>query len=176
MIALYILLSMMILGALVAIEVRSLISSVVAVGAVGLGLSLVFLLLKAPDVALTQLVVEIIAVIILIRATIRRQLPESPVSARPYGVLLGLGFAVLLVTVSLPALQEIPRLGHPYMRVAQTYVENGLQDTGATNVVASVILDYRAYDTLGEATVLFTAVMGVMAVLRNRGLKGGKEG
>ncbi len=176
MIALYILLSMMILGALVAIEVRSLISSVVAVGAVGLALSLVFLLLKAPDVALTQLVVEIIAVIILIRATIRRRLPESPVSARPYGVLLGVGFAVLLVMVSLPALREIPRLGHPYMRVAETYVESGLQDTGATNVVASVILDYRAYDTLGEATVLFTAVMGVMAVLRNRGLKSGGEG
>jgi multisubunit Na+/H+ antiporter MnhB subunit len=176
MIALYILLSMMILGALVAIEVRSLISSVVAVGAVGLGLSLVFLLLKAPDVALTQLVVEIIAVIILIRATIRRRLPESPVSARPYGVLLGLGFAVLLVLVSLPALQEIPRLGQPTMRVARTYVESGLQDTGAANLVASVILDYRAYDTLGEATVLFTAVMGVMAVLRNRGLKDGEEG
>src|SRR6056297_608378 len=109
MIALYILLVMMILGALVAIEVRSLISSVVAVGAVGLGLSLVFLLLKAPDVALTQLVVEIIAVIILIRATIRRRLPRSPASARPYGVLLGIGFAVLLVMASLPALEGIRR-------------------------------------------------------------------
>jgi multisubunit Na+/H+ antiporter MnhB subunit len=164
----------MILGALVAIEVRSLISSVVAVGAVGLGLSLVFLLLKAPDVALTQLVVEIIAVIILIRATIRRRLPESPVSARPYGALLGIGFAVLFVLVSIPALEEIPRLGNPYMRVSGSYVENGLADTGAANLVASVILDYRAYDTLGEATVLFTAVMGVMAVLRNRGFRKGE--
>lgn len=176
MIALYALLVMMIIGALVAIEVRSLISSVVAVGAVGLALSLVFLLLKAPDVALTQLVVEIIAVIILIRATIRRDLPRSPVSARPYGVLVGLGFGVLLVAAAIPALREMPQLGYPYMRVAESYVQSGLGDTGASNLVASVILDYRAYDTLGEATVLFTAVMGVMAVLRNRGLRSRGEG
>ena len=45
------------------------------------------------------------------------------------------------------------------------------QETGAANLVASVILDYRAFDTLGEATVLFTAVMGVLAVVRKVGRK-----
>jgi multisubunit Na+/H+ antiporter MnhB subunit len=57
------------------------------------------------------------------------------------------------------------------MRVAKTYVEDGLAKTGAANIVAAIILDYRGYDTLGEATVLFTAVMGVLAVVRRIGRK-----
>ncbi|MBS4900543.1 MAG: hypothetical protein KHZ87_07295 [Clostridiales bacterium] len=50
--------------------------------------------------------------------------------------------------------------------VSQKYIEDGLKDTGATNIVSSMILDYRAFDTLGESTVLFTAVMAVMILLR----------
>jgi multisubunit Na+/H+ antiporter MnhB subunit len=42
-------------------------------------------------------------------------------------------------------------------------------DTGANNAVTAVVFDYRGYDTLGEATVLFTAIAGVMVVLRRRG-------
>ena len=48
---------------------------------------------------------------------------------------------------------------------------NAISGTGAMNVVTSVILDYRAYDTLGEATVLFTAVIGVLTVMRSVGKK-----
>ena len=77
MVGLYALLIFMILGAIIAIQVKDLLSSVIAVGAVGLGLSMVFLILKAPDVAITQLVVEILCLIILIRATLRKDLPFS---------------------------------------------------------------------------------------------------
>jgi len=53
----------MIAGAVIAIEVKNLLSAVIAVGIIGLALSIIFLLLKAPDVALTQIVVEIVAFI-----------------------------------------------------------------------------------------------------------------
>jgi multisubunit Na+/H+ antiporter MnhB subunit len=46
-----------------------------------------------------------------------------------------------------------------------------LKQTGATNLVTSVILDYRAFDTLGEVTVLFAAALGVLAVVRTVGRK-----
>jgi multisubunit Na+/H+ antiporter MnhB subunit len=46
-----------------------------------------------------------------------------------------------------------------------------LDDTGAANIVASVILDYRAYDTLGEATVLFTSIIGATVLLRRKSKK-----
>ncbi len=77
MIELYFLLGFMIVGAVIAVEVKDLLSSIVAVVAAGLGLSLSFLVLKAPDLAITQLVVEILCLLILIRATIRKDLPFS---------------------------------------------------------------------------------------------------
>jgi len=48
------------------------------------------------------------------------------------------------------------------------FIENAQNETGANNVVTSVVFDYRGYDTLGEATVLFTAVTGVGLALRRR--------
>ena len=50
--------------------------------------------------------------------------------------------------------------------VSARYIEKGLQETGAVNIVTGMILDYRAFDTLGESTVLFTAAMVVLFLLR----------
>jgi uncharacterized MnhB-related membrane protein len=72
---LHLLLLFMIFAAIVAVEVKDLLSSVIGVGAVGFALCLAFLILKAPDLAITQLVVEILCLIILIRATINKDLP-----------------------------------------------------------------------------------------------------
>lgn len=164
-----ILLLFMVFAAIVAVEVEDLLSSVIAVGAVGLGLSLAFLVLKAPDLAITQLVVEILCLIILIRATIRKDLPlikDGRWFFNTVSTLLFVGFFLMLAYF---ALQELPRFGAPVMRVAQEYLQRGFKETGAANLVASVILDFRAYDTLGEATVLFTAVIGVLALVRKIG-------
>ncbi len=174
MLELYILLVFMIIGAIVAIEVKDLLSSVVAVGAVGLGLSIVFLILKAPDVAITQLVVEILALIILIRATLKKDLDFSTSGRWILNTFITVCFIAMLLMVAMKCFKDLPAFGYPLMRVAQTYLQQGVAKTGATNVVASVILDYRAFDTLGEATVLFTAVIGVLAIVRRIGRK--KEG
>ena len=77
----------------------------------------------------------------------------------------------MFLFIGAQAFKDLPAFGHPIMRVAQTYLQDGLAKTGAANVVSSVILDFRAYDTLGEATVLFTAVIGVLAVVRRIGRK-----
>jgi len=171
MLDLHLLLIAMILGAIIAIEVKDLLSSVVALGAVGLILSIVFLILKAPDVAITQLVVEILALIILIRATLNKDLPFSTSGRWLLNTSITVCFIIVLLFVGYKCLQDLPKFGYPIMRVAETYLKEGLPKTGAVNIVASVILDYRAFDTLGEATVLFTAVIGVMAVVRRIGRK-----
>jgi multisubunit Na+/H+ antiporter MnhB subunit len=166
MIAIYAILIVMIIGAIIAIEARDLLSAVIAVGAVGLGLSLVALVAKAPDVAITQLVVEIISVVILIRATIRTGLPRSTHGSKPLIAVVALVFGITILSVGAMAFMEIPPLGAPHMRVSETYLTEGLADTGAVNLVSAILLDFRAYDTLGEATVLFAAAMGVLAVVR----------
>jgi multisubunit Na+/H+ antiporter MnhB subunit len=171
MFELYVLLVLMIVGAIIAVEMKDLLSSVIAVGAVGLVLSVAFLVLKAPDLAITQLVVELLCLIILIRATIKKDIPQV-ISRQSF-----LTIFVTLVSIGIflafahSALRGLPSFGHPIMRVADHYLAWGLTETGATNLVTSVILDFRAYDTLGEATVLFTAVIGVLAVMRRMGRK-----
>ena len=46
------------------------------------------------------------------------------------------------------------------------YIANGVAETGANNIVTSIVFDYRGFDTLGEATVLFAAVLGVGSLFR----------
>jgi multisubunit Na+/H+ antiporter MnhB subunit len=161
----------MIAGAIIAVEARDLLSSIIAVGAVGMGLSVAFLILKAPDLAITQLVVEILCLIILIRATIRRDIFSIKDRRGYLAITITLIFAGFFLLFAHSSLKNLPPFGEPIMRVAKNYLDQGLTKTGAANLVTSVILDFRAYDTLGEATVLFTAVIGVLTVLRRIGRK-----
>lgn len=169
MIELYILLIFMIIGAFIAVEAKDLLSSVVAVGAVGLFLSMTFLVLKAPDVAIMQLVVELLALIILIRATLKKDLPFSASGRWFLNTLIAVVFISAFLFITAGVLKDLPEFGYPIMKVAGFYIKDGIKVTGATNIVSSIILDYRAFDTLGEATVLFTAVIGVLSIVRRVG-------
>ena len=85
---------------------------------------------------------------------------------KPVCVVLCCAFIALLIFVCI----KTPPFGITNAptnnEVAQKYIEEGLEDTGATNIVAGMILDYRAFDTLGESSVLFTAVMAVIILLK----------
>ncbi|MFH1039179.1 MAG: hydrogen gas-evolving membrane-bound hydrogenase subunit E [PVC group bacterium] len=178
MVGLYILLLLMIIAAIAAVEMKDLLSSVVAVGAVGLGLSVTFLLLKAPDLAITQLVVEILCLIILIRATIKRDVYSKSAKREWARAVVALIFSGVFLFFAWLIVKDLSPFGRPEMRVSDYYLREGLNKTGAANLVTSIILDFRAYDTLGEATVLFTAVIGALAVMRRVGRRkaGGKNG
>ncbi len=166
---LHLLLLFMIFAAVVAVEVKDLLSSVIAVGSVGFALCLAFLILKAPDLAITQLVVEILCLIILIRATLKKDLPLVIEGRWVFNTLSTLAFIGVFLFFAYLALKELPAFGHPLMSVAKRYLDEGVSKTGAVNIVSAIILDFRAYDTLGEATVLFTSVIGIMAILRRPG-------
>ncbi|MFH1283174.1 MAG: hydrogen gas-evolving membrane-bound hydrogenase subunit E [bacterium] len=171
MIELYIILIFMIIGSLAAIMLQGLLSSVISLGAVGLALSVAFLILQAPDLAIAQLVVEIIVVVILIRATVRRDDTTLVGTKEWIPGIIGVVFSVVFLFVAYLAIKELPSFGDPIMRVSENYLIKGLQATGAANLVTAVLLDFRAFDTLGEATILFCAVIGVLAVVRRVGRK-----
>ncbi|MDP2941309.1 MAG: DUF4040 domain-containing protein [Candidatus Omnitrophota bacterium] len=168
---LHLLLLFMIFAAVAALEARDLLSSVIAVGAVGFALCLAFLILKAPDLAITQLVVEILCLIILIRATIKKDLPLVIEGRWVFNTISTMVFIAVFLFAAYLALKDLPGFGSPIMAVVKKYLAEGKSQTGAVNLVTAVILDFRAYDTLGEATVLFTSVIGIMAVLRRPGRK-----
>lgn len=77
---------------------------------------------------------------------------------------------VCIAAVILLAISELPLYGTPdtpaQNYVAERYIEGALSDTGALNMVASIVIDYRAYDTLIETTVLFTSIIAVFLVLK----------
>jgi len=169
----YILLFFMVIAAIIAVETKDLLGSVICVGAIGFGGSLMFLLLCAPDIAITQIVVEVLGLIILIRATISRDHTFITGEREFFGMVVSVAVLLVIFLAGVKVCGSLPPFGTPiFAQVAeapsQTYVEKGLADTGAANVVASVILDYRGYDTLGEATVLFTSIIGVTIILRTR--------
>lgn len=169
---LILLLILMILGAIIALEGKDLLSAIISLGIVGFALVLVFLILQAPDLAIVQIVVETLALIILIAAilkTTREDTTETRGAKKIFIYLCGLGFLGLFLFFINQTLTELPRFGYPIMRMAGNYLALGLTKTGASNLVAAIILDFRGYDTLGEVTVLFTAVMGVIVVLRKIG-------
>ena len=85
-------------------------------------------------------------------------------------------FCILLVSMLLIGVADLPPFGdadNPVNNeVAQRYIEKGLQETGAVNIVTGMILDYRAFDTLGESHVLFIATCTVLILLRADHKKG----
>ena len=90
--------------------------------------------------------------------------------ARPVYNAVCVLITVSLICIMLYTIMTLPIFGgadNPINNeVSQRYIENGLQETGAVNIVTGMILDYRAFDTLGESTVLFTAAMVVLFLLR----------
>lgn len=174
LIALFALLVFMIVACLIAIETRDLLSAVVSVGAAGFGLALIDLLLAAPDLALTQMVVEIICLVVLIRVVVSRQdrTQETPRDTFALGaVVLCLGLFLAACGFAFVALAPFgaPLFAGADATMGGEYVRAALPRTGAVNFVSSVLLDFRAYDTLGEATVIFVSIIGAYAVLRGVG-------
>ena len=165
----HLLLLFMICASLVAIESKDLISSVIALSAVGLGLSLAFLILKAPNLAIVQLVVEILCVIILIRATINKDLPLVKDGRWLFNTMSTLLFIACFLLFAFFALKELPRFGEPFMRVSNDYLAAGLEKTGSANIVTAITLNFRSLDALIEAAVLFASMIGVLAITRKVG-------
>jgi multicomponent Na+:H+ antiporter subunit B len=164
----------MILGALYAIHARDLLSSVIACGIVGYSLVLCFLLLRAPDLAIVQIVVDTITLIIMVSVVLDSSREESYLKLDAQGyvtaltgiLLLGIFFYFFIASI-----QSLDVLGKSSLRMAQNYIDGAAQKTGSANLVTGVVFDFRGYDTMGEAVVLVTAVLGVLTILRIKGKK-----
>ena len=74
---------------------------------------------------------------------------------------------VLMVFLVIGGFEMVHPFGEPPSTMDQYIIDNAQEEAGSNNVVAAVVFDYRGFDTLGEATVLFAAVMGVLFVLRS---------
>jgi multisubunit Na+/H+ antiporter MnhB subunit len=164
----------MIIGALYAIHAKDLLSSVIACGIVGYSLVICFLLLRAPDLAIVQIVVDTITLIIMVAVVLDSSREELYCKTDTKGYVTSITGIVILLTLLyffIVSSQSLDVLGKSSLRMAEHYIEGAAQETGSANLVTGVVFDFRGYDTMGEAVVLVTAVLGVLTILRIKGKK-----
>jgi multicomponent K+:H+ antiporter subunit A len=156
-------LAMLVLGSVgTALRHRERLTAIVFLSVVGLIVSLAFVRFSAPDLALTQLSVEVVSVVLLLLSLrfLPAQAPEERGrgrQARDVGLALAGGAGAALLTYAM--------LTMPLETISGFYVRNAVPGGGGTNVVNVILVDFRGFDTLGEITVLALAALGVQAVL-----------
>ncbi len=150
-----------------AIMHRDRLTAVLMLGLVGLVTALLFAHFSAPDLALTQLLVEIATVILLLLVMffLPRETPAEFDRVRhlrdaALAVLVGIGIAALSYAM----------LTQPLDSISSFYLEESKPGGGGANVVNVILVDFRGFDTLGEITVLGIAAVGIFAMLQGMAL------
>lgn len=152
---------LMVAPAWVAVRTRSVLTALLALGAVGLGEAMLYVLLGAPDLAMTQVVVQTLTVVLF--ALVFSRFPVRPHGGRsrlwePALSLVAGG----LITWALLPLPTLPR----HTRLAEAYAARTAQDAHGLNIVNAILVDFRALDTLGEIAVVAMACLGVYLLFR----------
>lgn len=169
-----ILMGVVISGGLAAMLSRSRLAAIVAISLVGLPLSLFFALMRAPDLALTQLVVEVVTSVLFL--LVFAHLPQMKVYPRrpayqDVNVVVSIGVGVVAALLTLLANSE--RAFQP--EIAQWMVANSYESAGGKNVVNVILVDFRGLDTMGEIAVLALAGLAVYMLIKVRLAKGGSS-
>ncbi len=155
-------------AALASARLRDDLLAVLALAASGLSVALYIALEPAVDVALVQVVVDILATVVLVFAL--RRLPRAPAPAadgrdRLRGMAAAAGAGAVVAAIAYAALTSRPResVVTPY------YEAHAVARTGASDVVGAIVVDFRGYDTLIEITVFAAAGLAVALLLRPAG-------
>jgi multicomponent Na+:H+ antiporter subunit B len=153
---------------------RSLFGVVILFSVYSFLMASVLMVLDAVDVAMTEASVGagISTVIFLASLHLIKTTEMRPAGRHLLPLLLSVvtGAALVWGTLVLPPFGVASSPIHRH--VAPHYLENSIKETHVPNVVTSVLADYRGYDTLGETTVIFTAGIGVLLLLRGRRRRG----
>jgi len=141
---------------------RQRLRAILALGVVGLMSALIFARFSAPDLALTQIAVEVVSTLLLLLALKflpQRAAPEIVDWRRARDILFALagGAAVALLAYAV--------MTRPIDSISQYFLEHSVPDGGGRNVVNVILVDFRGFDTLGEITVLLIAAVAIVALL-----------
>jgi len=141
--------------------------ALVLLSVVGLVVALAFARFSAPDLAMTQLSVEVVTIVLLMLA-IYYMHPWTPVETtlkrrvRDIAIAGVAGIGMTLVTLAM--------LTQPFSSISEFFLANSKPGGGGTNVVNVILVDFRGFDTLGEITVLAIAALGIYAMLKDTAL------
>lgn len=153
------------IAALGVLFARSRLTAIISVGAVGYIVSMLFVVFRAPDLALTQLVVETVSVALFLLCfyhlpELRKEFSRVRFRATNLIISLGLGSVVTLIALSAQ--------GNRSFEPISSYFENSYELAGAKNMVNAILVDFRGMDTLLEILVLTIAGLGVYTLIKLR--------
>lgn len=152
--------------------VKSRLTSIILLGAVGYSVSLFFVIYRAPDLALTQLVIETISVALFLLCFYhlpKLKKREVRVSFKITNALISIGVGVIVTLIALSA-----HSNKLFESISQYYVENTYKEAAGKNMVNVILVDFRGLDTMFEITVLAIAAIGIFGLIKLR-VKGGKK-
>ncbi|WP_010677580.1 Na+/H+ antiporter subunit A [Bacillus timonensis] len=151
---------------------KSRITSIVAVGALGFIVAFFFVLFRAPDLALTQLVVETVTTALFLLCfyhlpQLRKEISRIPFKVTNAIISIGAGAVVTLVALSVN--------GNRLFDSISSFYENAYELAGAKNIVNAILVDFRGIDTMLEILVLSIAGLGVYSLIKLRLAKEGSD-
>jgi multicomponent Na+:H+ antiporter subunit A len=152
-------------GTLTAVMSKSRLGAVAALGVVGYSVALVYVIFGAPDLAMTQFLIETLTVILFVLVLYHlprfANLSSPPARIRDIVVSLAVGILMGGLVLATSALEVEPL-------VSEYFAETAVPGGHGRNIVNVILVDFRATDTLGEIVVLAVAAIGVFALLKLR--------
>jgi multicomponent Na+:H+ antiporter subunit A len=155
----------MVIAALTVLFSRNRITSIVAVGGLGFLVAFFFVLFRAPDLALTQLVVETVTTALFLLCfyhlpQLRKEITRIRFKAVNAAISIGIGAVVTIVALSAN--------GNRLFASISSYYEKSYELAGAKNIVNAILVDFRGFDTMLEILVLCIAGLGVYTLIKLR--------
>lgn len=161
-----ILILVLIISTMTVLFSKSRLTAIIALGAVGYSVALFFVIFNAPDLALTQLVIETVSVALFLLAfyhlpKLSRHEERIRFRLNNFIISLGVGVMVTLVALSAQSQKLVPSITEYYKETVNTLAGGG-------NIVNVILVDYRGFDTLFEITVLSIAGMAILGMIQLR--------
>jgi len=157
------------IAAIVTVRAETRLNAIISIGVVGVTVTLIFVFFSAPDLALTQLLVEVLTVVLLVLVFYRIPPNVHPPLRRMARI------RNLIVSCAVGAFGFfliILMAGDPYAPTISDYFKaNAVPLAHGANIVNVILVDFRAFDTMGEITVLAVAALGGYALLRSSRLR-----
>lgn len=149
---------------------KSRLTSIILLGAVGYTVALFYVIFRAPDLALTQLVIETVSVALFLLAfyhlpQLRRN--EERIRFKLGNALISIGVGAVVTMIALSAHST-----KAFDSISNYYIDNTYEKAGGENMVNVILVDFRGFDTMFEITVLGIAALGIFAMIKLRLTKG----
>jgi multicomponent Na+:H+ antiporter subunit A len=162
-----------VIGSVTILFAKSRLTSIILLGAVGYTVALLFVVFRAPDLALTQLVIETVSVALFLLCfyhlpKLKRN--EEHIGFKAINLFISIGVGAIVTLIALSS-----HSNKLFSSISEYYIENTYKKAGGENMVNVILVDFRGFDTMFEVCVLAIAALGIFSMIKLR-LTRRKEG